>query len=427
MAAGNSSSGVENRTRYAAAITKYSRTDFVWNVTHDYEALAWLKEHATVETLTDGDIDIIRNATRESLITMKTGYDNEPEEFLELDFGDSEHMAARYPYVAVMRKVVTEDAIRYFKDLHVYLRARETGDVEIDSMRQQVAASAMTLMQQIEGVVTQPGNANFMRADLYALIDWERVRHETGFRNLFRSSDIYQFEGMMSAGDGQERKSLGVSKNLYSGILPLDILVYLNREGDVTLHSKYDTDATHPFATIHADGTVDAKPEDGRQIKNSSDKALDVILTKIPADDQAKLADRIVLSAGAEKVDGIALTREVLEQNGLLPEWRVSFGNTTVYLPNKLYVEKDKSSSRLLTIIYVEDEKRGLVARSCYKSNSHGVWKLLPAYLPGWYHKGYGEEQLTLLPELQRSIAYLSSSECSFSWNDKRGSTSKFI
>lgn len=408
-----STAELENRTRYAAAVSKYLAIKFAYNDSPDYRTLGWFDEHTTAETLTDDDVDTIRNAAHESLATMNRNYGDDIEDIFKFDF-EASYMAAGYPHASVVREVVTEDAIRYFKNLHAYLRARETGDADIDSIRQHVTASAHSLLRQLEGVIPHFSlaersleDANFIRADLHALINMERVRRETGLTNLFKVSDIHDFEGVMPAGDNKEGKSLGISRNSYSGIRPLDILSYLNRKHDVALHNKKDADVAQPFVTIRADGTVDVSIQDGQHLKSGLAMALD----KVPADAQAKLADRIVFSARAEMVNGVALTTEVLEKNGLLPTWRVTFGNTTVYLSDKLYVKQDESGSRLRTIIYVEDEKRGLVARSCYKSNSHGVWKLLPAYSPGHYHKGHGEEQLTLLPELQRAISYLCSVE----------------
>lgn len=412
MGAEKSADKLEIRTLYEEAIKRYVARKFEWNDAPDPKDMHWLQERAQGGPLKDEDVEKIRSSARKTLEVMNENYGDDPEDIFNFDV-DGPRLASWYAYICLMRDVVTPYAIRYFENLRAYLRARETGDADIDEIRNRVASAAHILLQQIEGVVPNfspsertAGGTRLLQANLHTLIDMKRVHRETGFSNLFQVSDINHFEGVISPSDGTESKSLGVSENSHSGIRPLDILTYLNRAGDVSLHNKKNTDATNPFATIHADGTVDAFPQDGLHLKSG----LSMTLDKVPADAQTKLSDRIVFSSRAEMVDGVELTREVLEKNGLLPAWCVTFGNNTVYLPDKLYIS-DQSNSRLRTIIYVEDEKRGLVARSCYKSNSHCVWKILPAYDRGHYYKEQGEEQLTLLPELQRSIAYLCSVE----------------
>jgi hypothetical protein len=111
----------------------------------------------------------------------------------------------------------------------------------------------------------------------------------------------------------------------------------------------------------------------------------------------------------AEEFNGHSLTREVLEAEGLMPKHRLELGNVTAYFSDPYDLKK----GRVAVVGYIAFKGK-IVARSYYRSNSQGMWRYLPRYLPDdysgirWYDKGHGEESITLPAVIQRGLAEIS-------------------
>jgi len=98
------------------------------------------------------------------------------------------------------------------------------------------------------------------------------------------------------------------------------------------------------------------------------------------------------------------LTPDLLEQNGLAPNYSFQLKNAEINLSNPFQV-----GSHTAVTAYIRTDK-GTKVCSYYRSNSQGNWRLLPDYVSNvyneqnplnWYGKGYNEESLNLPSETQ--------------------------
>ena len=107
------------------------------------------------------------------------------------------------------------------------------------------------------------------------------------------------------------------------------------------------------------------------------------------------------------------LSAEQLAQSDLGPAYRVRFDDADISLSKRFRI-----GSREAVIGYVKGDDGAVHVRSYYRSNSQGVWRFLPDYVPKrnesgsitgieWYGKGYDEESLTLPAEMQQAMAAL--------------------
>lgn len=139
--------------------------------------------------------------------------------------------------------------------------------------------------------------------------------------------------------------------------------------------------------------------------------AAPVIVERISESESDDLLSRVTVHGDA--FNGEYLTRDVLERNGLKPEYKVTAGGTTMWLSSNPY---DIGGGRIAVVGFVEDGGE-LIARSFYRSNSQGVWRYLPEYTTDasgdidWYGKGYGEESITLPASLQKALAEITGDE----------------
>jgi hypothetical protein len=106
---------------------------------------------------------------------------------------------------------------------------------------------------------------------------------------------------------------------------------------------------------------------------------------------------------------GKKLTLEILRENGLLPEKKITIDGNTIWFSSEPY---DLSGGRIAIVAYVKDKNNKITARSYYRSNSQGVWRYLPSYLIrdgkiNWYHKGHSEESITLPAICQMALAQI--------------------
>ena len=138
-------------------------------------------------------------------------------------------------------------------------------------------------------------------------------------------------------------------------------------------------------------------------------------VTKLVDVEQRELLKRSIIKGDIYRYRGVdyKLTAKQLEQADLKPVYRVRFDNADIALSKKF-----KVGSRDVVIGYVKDDDNRVHVRSYYKSNSQGVWRFLPDYVPvvdkdgniiqiNWYGKAGDEEMLTLPGEMQHAMALL--------------------
>ena len=112
------------------------------------------------------------------------------------------------------------------------------------------------------------------------------------------------------------------------------------------------------------------------------------------------------LNAKSGGFNGKKLDVEKLSELGLAPKYRLSHGGEELYLSRPF----ETGRGRMTFISYNSDEK-GYMARTVYLSRSHGQWRYLAGYTTDdkgdlkWYHKGRGEESVTL-PTMRRKALF---------------------
>lgn len=105
---------------------------------------------------------------------------------------------------------------------------------------------------------------------------------------------------------------------------------------------------------------------------------------------------------------GRFLKAKDLEAEGLAPKLKIEINGKNIWFSSAPYLLYE---GRLAVVGYVEDKEK-LVARTFYRSNSHGIWKYLPKYLErdgkiAWFHKGHGEESISLPALFQQALAHI--------------------
>ena len=102
------------------------------------------------------------------------------------------------------------------------------------------------------------------------------------------------------------------------------------------------------------------------------------------------------------------LNREIIERSGLAPAYEMDLEGTDIKL-SKIF---DFENGRVAAFGYVEDKKNhNYKVMPYYRSNSQGVWRLLPDYSAGHFGKGWhdtAEDSLNLPIELQYALSNLS-------------------
>jgi len=112
---------------------------------------------------------------------------------------------------------------------------------------------------------------------------------------------------------------------------------------------------------------------------------------------------------------GEYLTPEILKKEGLLPKYKVTLGESAVWLSSSGY---DAEYGRIAVVGYVENQGK-ITARTYYRSNSQGVWRYLPDYtmyrngVITWFGKGYSEESVTLPIAVQRALSEITQDDAS--------------
>ncbi len=111
--------------------------------------------------------------------------------------------------------------------------------------------------------------------------------------------------------------------------------------------------------------------------------------------------------------NGKRLTTEHLAEQNLAPKYEAQIEGQKVWFSSLPYVI---GHGRIAVVGYVEGTRGELIARSFYRSNSHGIWKYLPRYVAydgrlTWYGKGFGQESISLPIPLQRALAEIGSAD----------------
>ena len=128
-----------------------------------------------------------------------------------------------------------------------------------------------------------------------------------------------------------------------------------------------------------------------------------VSVEKVGEEEADKVMSKVEIEA--DPFNSRQLTPGDLKEEGLAPRSKVSVGGKT-FLFSPAY---DLSRGHIGVVAYVEREE-GFVARSYYRSSSHGLWRYLPDYIPvedkiKFYGKGHSSESVTLPIVLQEALA----------------------
>lgn len=105
-----------------------------------------------------------------------------------------------------------------------------------------------------------------------------------------------------------------------------------------------------------------------------------------------------------------ALTPDYLAQQNLGPKYRMKLGESVTWYCSDPY---ELTHGRIAVMAYVELQGK-IVARSYYRSNSHGIWRYLPNYSAAGetivhYGKGSAGESVTVPIAMQKALAAISS------------------
>lgn len=170
-----------------------------------------------------------------------------------------------------MRKVATKMAINYFRSLKEYLAARESGDKDIDKIRDNVVVNAELVLRQTEGTLKKTCGArrrpsevrSFFMIDqaLWKLIDFDEVERETGFGALFENL------GNHFAGSIDGKWAVGLTHTQHDGLKPQDILAFLNSWDDIKLYRHQEEELIkfpelYLVATLCRNGVLDIVQRD---------------------------------------------------------------------------------------------------------------------------------------------------------------------
>ncbi|HBB02965.1 MAG: hypothetical protein US89_C0004G0028 [Candidatus Peregrinibacteria bacterium GW2011_GWF2_38_29] len=174
----------------------------------------------------------------------------------------------RSGYLEVTKEVVTQFAIKYFKALKEYLKAREDEKTDIDEIVEEVRINALLLLRQVEDALPEDNrplkSRNRVSTDWFnlkwpKLIDMGKVERQLEIWNLFKESITNHY--LFTAKDG---RSLGATHHNYSGIRMQDILFILNSEEDVGIHRHIESRGLREedhLATLHPNGLIDIVKE----------------------------------------------------------------------------------------------------------------------------------------------------------------------
>lgn len=123
-------------------------------------------------------------------------------------------------------------------------------------------------------------------------------------------------------------------------------------------------------------------------------------------DDKSALEILENVEINGDEYQGKRLTVEQLREADLAPRYKIRIGDTVVWLSSAAY---GLPEGRAAVVAYVE-AKGKLIARSYYRSNSHGLWRYLPDYIATngkikWYGKGWSQDAVNLPIGIQRALA----------------------
>ncbi len=140
-----------------------------------------------------------------------------------------------------------------------------------------------------------------------------------------------------------------------------------------------------------------------RSLKNGE---IDKLLNNITFSDEAGMYQNAKSGEDTRLIRINALHK--LTQNSLHPHHEVTIGDDIFYLSGCSLVDISMNDpNRVYTILYVKLPDGQLIARPCTRSQSHGVWKFIPASTRTRHSKGINEDSIVLCPELQKAMTIL--------------------
>ncbi|MFH1378761.1 MAG: FHA domain-containing protein [bacterium] len=144
----------------------------------------------------------------------------------------------------------------------------------------------------------------------------------------------------------------------------------------------------------------------------------ELIYSELSGAEQKKVLDNTEIHGDA--FNDSLLATEFLEEHNLAPQYKVQVNGDSIVMLSKPY---NLYNGRIAVVAYVEvgageeTQEKKYIARTYYRSNSHGNWRYLPAYETlndaardtiGWFSKGYFDASVTLPWQLQPVLSSLS-------------------
>jgi hypothetical protein len=132
--------------------------------------------------------------------------------------------------------------------------------------------------------------------------------------------------------------------------------------------------------------------------------ANDETLFPLSNSESNKLFKDIEIRGDWKDENGRGLTPELIQKYDLLPKYPVKIGGREVFLSDSIIID---SGGRSMVYYYIKNEQSGkLAVRTAYKSNSQGMYRLLPrTTINGHYDKGRGEDSINLPNLVQYAIS----------------------
>lgn len=117
----------------------------------------------------------------------------------------------------------------------------------------------------------------------------------------------------------------------------------------------------------------------------------------------------------ADPFNGKRLTKDILQDEGIIPTYKLVLGQTTVWLSH-LYRVLGK---RPAVIGFIQTSDVPTVIRSFYRSNSQGVWRYLNDYhlnngFFDWYAQGHASDTITASLALQKALGAIEKNPTSY-------------
>jgi hypothetical protein len=157
----------------------------------------------------------------------------------------------------------------------------------------------------------------------------------------------------------------------------------------------------------------------------------DEILSPLSNSESNKLFKDVEIRGDWKDENGRGLTPELIQKYDLLPKYPIKIGDREVYLSDSFVADE---GGRPMVYYYIKNDKTNkLMVRTAYKSNSQGMYRLLPRTVyESHYDKGYGEDSINLPNLVQEGVSkHCVNSKSVKNKDDKnilfRGTTKQFV